>query len=130
MKNLKKLGRGTGALALVAALLVDSALTAPPRDVSKFMKAKTVHAQEVLKGLVTEDFPAVAKNAEQLRLLSLDANWQVLQTEEYGRLSGEFRRAASELIEAADAKNVDAATLAYLQLTISCVHCHKHLRKQ
>ena len=127
---MRKLGLGTCALALVAVLLVGSARTAPPRDVSKFMKAKTIHAQEVLKGLVTEDFPAVAKNAEQLRLLSLDANWQVLQTEEYGRLSSEFRRAASELIEAADAKNVDAATLAYLQLTISCVHCHKHLRKQ
>ena len=34
----------------------------------------------------------------------------------------------AKLIRAASDKNLEAATLAYTQLTISCVNCHKLVR--
>jgi len=39
-----------------------------------------------------------------------------------------FEFADRELIRAAAEKNLDAATLAYNQLTVSCVNCHKIVR--
>ena len=95
-----------------------------------FMRTKLAHSQQVLEGLATEDFQIIALNSNQLKLISLDANWQVLQTEEYIRQSKEFRRAADNLTAAAEKKNLDGAVLAYFQLTQSCVSCHKYVRDQ
>ena len=39
-----------------------------------------------------------------------------------------FEFADRELIRAASQQNLEAATLAYTQLTISCVNCHKLVR--
>ena len=108
-----------------------SAITWEPMDKEQvFMRTKLAHSQKVLEGLATEDFQTIASNSNQLKLISLDANWQVLQTEEYIRQSKEFRRAADRLTEAADKKNLDGAVLAYFQLTQSCVSCHKYVRDQ
>jgi cytochrome c556 len=63
-------------------------------------------------------------------LLSLDANWQILQTEEYAMHSHDFRHAAAGLIAASQKKNLDGAVLAYFQMTQSCVNCHRHVRDQ
>ena len=32
--------------------------------------------------------------------------------------------------KAADEQNLDAAALAYVQLTLNCVDCHKHVRDE
>jgi cytochrome c556 len=93
-----------------------------------FMRLKLVASQKVLEGLVREDFEAIAKNAEELRLLSLDASWQVLQTAEYAQQSLEFRRSAEAVTVAAKKKNLDGAALAYLEVTMKCVNCHKYVR--
>ena len=52
----------------------------------------------------------------------------MLQTEEYLKQSGDFRRAADALTKAAQEKNVDGAALAYLDMTMKCVNCHKYVR--
>ncbi len=64
----------------------------------------------------------------EIRLLAQDENWRVYQTLEYRQHSADFARIAGELTKAARAKNLDGATLAYLQLTMSCVSCHKYTR--
>ncbi len=73
------------------------------------------------------DFERVAKNAQQISLMSLDTTWQVLQSAEYAQKSAEFRVSANELADAARAENLDAATLAYVKMTINCVNCHKRI---
>ena len=122
------------ALLTVASLVVVGTLAVSRADQKEkeqaFMRAKLIHSQQILENLALEDFTAMAKNAEQLRLLSLDSNWQVLQTEEYALYSLEFRQAAAGLIAASQKKNLDGAVLAYFQMTQSCVHCHRHLRDQ
>ena len=122
----------------VVALLLGS-LAAPPArtaepvargasDVSGFMRVKLQHSQEILEALTTGNFPNIARNAQKLALLSHDSNWQVLQTEEYLRYSKDFRRLANDLTDAAKQENLDRATLAYMVLTMNCVHCHTHVR--
>lgn len=97
-------------------------------DVSAFMRLKLRHSQQVLEGVALEDFDLIAKNAQQLSLLAQDENWRVYQTLEYRQHSAEFGRIADQLTKAARDKNVDGATLAYMQLTMSCVNCHKYTR--
>ena len=100
-----------------------------PNEVSVFMRAKLDHSKKLLEGLVTEDFVLIAKESQELSLLSQATNWQVLQTEEYLEQSGEFRRTADALTEAARNKNLDGAALRYVDLTMKCVNCHKYVRK-
>lgn len=99
-----------------------------PNQVADFMRAKLDHSQRVLEGLTVEDFGMIAKNSQDMALLSQATNWQVLQTEEYLQQSGEFRRAANTLTQAARDKNLDAAALAYVDLTMKCINCHKYVR--
>lgn len=99
-----------------------------PNDVSAFMRLKLNHSQKVLEGVALEDFELIAKNAQQMGLLAQDENWQVLQTPEYRHHSADFQRIAADLTKAAQAKNLDGAAFAYVQLTMSCVNCHKYTR--
>ena len=92
------------------------------------MRAKLEHSQKCLETLVTEDFNGIAKHAQELSLLSQAAEWQVLQTLEYQRHSREFRRTADALTKAGQDENLDGAVLAYMQLTMNCVNCHKYVR--
>ena len=100
-----------------------------PNKVSKFMRAKLGHSQKILEGLATNDLEIVAKHAQDLSLLSLEAGWQVLQTEDYRQQSREFRRATDALKNAAAKKNLDGAALAYVDATMKCINCHKYVRE-
>ncbi len=96
--------------------------------VSEFMRAKLTPSQRVLEGLTIEDFDLIAKHAQEMSLLSQAATWQVLQTAEYRDRSTEFRRSADALSEAAKKKNLEAAALAFVDVTMKCVNCHKYVR--
>jgi cytochrome c556 len=52
----------------------------------------------------------------------------VFQTPEYRQHSLEFQQICRKLQTSAEARNVDGAALAYVQLTMSCVNCHKYTR--
>lgn len=100
----------------------------PPEKLSKFMRAKLVHSQKILEALALEDFAQLAKHSQDLKLLSQESNWNVLQTEQYVLHSDDFRRRADALTDAAKKKNLDGASLAFVELTLNCVQCHKHVR--
>jgi hypothetical protein len=55
---------------------------------------------------------------------AIQAAFQLMETPEYLRHGKEFRRHAEALRQAAQTKNLDGATLAYVQLTLNCVNCH------
>ena len=99
-------------------------------DAGAFMQLKLEHSQKVLEGVVLEDFALIKQHAQKLGSLALDENWQVLQTREYRDYSGEFQQIAGRLSKAADEKNLDAAALGYVELTLNCVNCHKHVRDE
>jgi hypothetical protein len=118
------------AIAVVGAGLAGIAADAPPQPdrVAVFMRAKLGHADHVLEGLAVADYEMIERAAQELSLASLDSNWQVLQTEDYIRQSAEFRRACDALKKAAQEKNLDGAALAWVDVTLKCVQCHKYVR--
>lgn len=96
---------------------------------SKFMRAKVEHSKQIVEGLAMENYDAIAQNAQDLMLLMNESMWNAFQTPEYVAMSGEFKAAAEHLREAAHNKNVDGATLAYFEVTLTCVRCHKYVRR-
>jgi cytochrome c556 len=99
------------------------------KDVKALMKRKLTAAQKVLEGVALNDNDAVAKHADELITISKQAEWKVLKTPQYELYSNEFRRTAESLVKQAKAKNSDGVALAYVELTLNCVKCHKHVRE-
>lgn len=94
------------------------------------MEKKLVSAQEVMAAIAREDFDGISKQSQQLRLLSQEAAWNVLQTSEYIRLSEDFRNTTDQLQTAAKHENLDAVGLAFIKLSISCIDCHRHVKNE
>lgn len=109
-------------------LVVNELATEPTVNTKEIMRLKLHYAQSVLEGIATENFVLIQANADKLYALSQSADWNLRRTPEYQRFTGDFSRQALALDKAAAQKNVEAATLAYFQLTASCVECHKYLR--
>jgi len=119
-------------VAIAALLPLATTLHGDDRDskkVSELMHRKLTCSQKILEGISTNDLDKVSKNAEELVQISKDAEWLVIKTPRYEVHSLEFQRAAENLVEKAKEKNLDGATLSYVDLTLSCVKCHKYVRE-
>ena len=99
-----------------------------PLSTSDFMKVKLDITREIVGGLAMADFTKIAQGAEELKKLSLESGWNVLTTPDYLQLSAEFRGSTDRLRQAAASKNIDGTTLAYFEVTLNCVRCHKYIR--
>jgi hypothetical protein len=98
---------------------------------AQFMRQKLVFAKDVLEGLALERFDTIEQGGKALRRLSGAAEWEVPtipNATDYIMMTTDFQRHADDLVKQAKAKNIDAATLAYVKLTMSCVQCHKFIR--
>jgi len=98
-------------------------------DVKELMQQKLKHSQKVLEGVATGNFDEIAKHADELIILSKEAEWKVVKTPRYEMYSNDFRRNAEALAQNAKEKNLDGAALAYVDLTLNCVKCHKYVRE-
>lgn len=116
-------------LAFLTILPFVASPAAAQERLSAFMQRKLEHSGKLLEGLTREDFALIAKHSQAMSLLCVDEEWMVLQTPEYRERSNEFRRSVNAITEAARSKNLDAATLAYVDATMKCVACHKYVRK-
>ena len=116
-------------VALLGLLVFSPVRSQDKGNLRDFMRAKLEHSQKILEGLATEDYPLIEKHAQELSLISQAEMWQVVQTPEYLQHSTEFRRATQALTKAAEDKNIDGAALAYMEVTLKCVNCHKYIRK-
>ena len=96
---------------------------------SVFMQAKLTHSEKTLEGLAKGDFELIAKHSQAISLLCVDEQWSVMKTPEYQERSNEFRRNVDAITNAARKKNLEAATLGYVNATLNCVSCHKYVRE-
>ena len=93
------------------------------------MQVKLKRAQSVLEALAKEDFKTLEQAAGSLAEISrATAFLRAYKTEEYELQARVFQRAADTLSAKSKEKNLDGATLAYLDMTQSCVACHSHFR--
>ncbi len=118
-------------LALAAVLLVWRSTRSVAQDAPntrEVMKIKLAYAQHLLEGVTTENAEIVVANAQKLSALSKSAGWRARETPEYELFSAEFRRHADAVARAAKDNKMDAASLAYFQMTMSCINCHRYMR--
>ncbi len=117
------------AIAAVAVSLLGTLLLSRQSDpLETIMQRKLEYAHNLFQALILEDFDAIDRNSERLQRLSEASSWNVIRTHEYTRHSSEFRRAVDALKKAAQEKDLDAAALAYAEMTLKCVQCHKYVR--
>jgi hypothetical protein len=123
----------------VAYLFVTSFADDPPakkpeptaaKSKESVMKKKLSQAQKLLEGLALSDFAKMKSAADELAILRHQASWMVLKTREYEIFSGDFQREIEAVQKAAKNKNIDAAALAYVDMTLTCVKCHQHVREE
>jgi hypothetical protein len=98
-------------------------------DLEKLMQKKLQYAQKVLEGIALNDPDIIKHNAQELLTLSKTAEFRVLKTAPYELHANEFRRALEDVVKGAQARNIDTATLGYVDMTLACVRCHKHIRE-
>jgi cytochrome c556 len=116
-----------------AAIMFCMAFSSPAvgqEKLSSFMKVKLEHSQKTLEGLSAGDFDLIIKHSQAISLLCEDELWMVIQTPEYRERSKEFQRSINGITAAARKKNLEAATLAYVDATLKCVSCHKYVRQE
>ena len=119
---------GVSLLGLWAAATVAQDSQEMQRDSSAFMQKKLDYTRTVVDGLATEDFHKISKGARDLMLLSDESNWNVITTPEYLKMSSAFRETTERLHAQGQQKNLDGATLAYFEVTLNCIRCHKQVR--
>ena len=119
------------ALVLFLVIVTVSAVfaqTKRERAAKEFMRDKLELTQKILEGLATEDYDLMIAKGTQLSAMTKEANWRLFENPNYDEQSAAFRKQVDALVAAAKKKNLDAATLAYVRLTMSCVECHKAVR--
>ncbi len=92
------------------------------------MQRKLTASQKVLEGIALGDFDKIGKQADELIAVSKQTEWRVLKTPQFELHSNDFRRVAESLAKNAQDKNLDGAALSYVELTLTCVKCHKYVR--
>jgi hypothetical protein len=100
----------------------------PAQKGSLLMAKKLEHAQGILEGLATKDFDLIARHAKLMSTFTELEQWFRSDLPDYDTQLRMFRHANEELIRQAKAKNLEAADLAYVQMTLCCVSCHKTVR--
>jgi len=96
---------------------------------SVWMKRKLQMSQQIMEGLTRGDLNAVVTSARGMRALSKIEGWaRRSDTREYRRQLKFFDQANAEVMKQAQDDNLNGATLAFTQMTLSCVACHQHLR--
>jgi hypothetical protein len=100
-----------------------------PKPHEDDMQKKLEYARNILDGLVMEDFDKINQSAKALNELG-KRKWLENESAAYRTQNQVFWFTTGTLIMAAEAKNIDGATLSYTQMTHNCVNCHKLIRRQ
>jgi hypothetical protein len=122
-------------LALLAAVFLAGAPAdekPKPKDEPKkpsVMQRKLAHSQKVLEALTTNNFKLLGTSADGLIECVQDETWKINETQKYLTYTNDFLRRAESLKKAAKERNIDAAALAYVDMTLTCVKCHQFLRE-
>lgn len=100
------------------------------KPASFWMKKKLEYSEKVLEGLAKADFAEIEASAKSMAALSSIEEFVRGRDETYTHHLRAFEHATRGLIRQSKEENIDGAALAYMELTLSCVNCHKHLRDQ
>jgi hypothetical protein len=97
---------------------------------SSWMKLKLDYSQKILAGIATADFDQIVRSAEAMEGLTTIEGFVRGRVPGYATQLEIFKDANAELIKQGKRGNVEGTTLAFTQMTLSCVNCHKKLRDE
>ena len=104
------------------------------QDTQVLMQAKLVHAQNILSGLVTQDFDSIEKSATALSKISLSPPPDMAKTGDksdeqvYEHFRMEFARLSGQLEGHARRHELEATAYVQQNLTATCIACHDYIR--
>jgi hypothetical protein len=113
----------SAALAWLAASQTEREAT--PSEEIMWKKLDLSHG--ALDAIALDDFEALEAYASDLVALSHAGELNISDTESYRLKSREFREAAQALGKAAREREAEAAALAYVDLTLRCLSCHREM---
>ena len=93
------------------------------------MEKKMRLSKDAFEGIAKGDFDQIWESAREMKVLSRAEHFVRSKPESYRTQLKVFRFANDELMQSAKDKNIESATLAFNQLTVSCVNCHKIIRR-
>ena len=114
--------------ALVTSLTVSNS-SAQTTALDRLMRQKLEQSQGMLAAVVTSNWADLERRSEALIRITNDPAWVVLNAPEYAKQSQAFLHATQELVDAAKRRDLEAAPLAYVSLTLSCVQCHRYVAR-
>jgi hypothetical protein len=117
-----------GLLAVTLAGHGQGALKARPKTRQELMKRKLELSQKLLESLTLNDLAKAGEQAKELLAIRKDPAWKVFKTEIYEEFSSQFSRSAEGIVKASKEKNLEAAKLHYLGMTLGCFNCHSYVR--
>lgn len=109
--------------------LAGSPSSAQTTALARLMRQKLEHSQALLAAVTMSNWGELERHSQALVQITSDPAWMVLRTPEYARQGQAFVRAAEDLVDAAKRRDLDAAPLAYVSLTLSCVQCHRYVAR-
>ncbi|MCA9131842.1 MAG: hypothetical protein KDA45_01750 [Planctomycetales bacterium] len=99
------------------------------RPMSFWMQKKLDYSKSLLESLTKADFERLVEDAEHMRVLGRIEGFVRRKNPDYRAQLRTFELANQELIRQGKRGNSEGATLAFNQLTTSCVACHALLRE-
>jgi len=93
-----------------------------------FMRQKLKSSNRILEGLMVDDLKMVDEAAEALLEMSQAEEWRASTDLMYLQHSREFGTAVQDLRAKAKKDSLDGASLAWINVTMKCIHCHEWVR--
>lgn len=94
------------------------------------MREKLANTQQLLEAVIRADYVGMQVDTERLSRITYTeiASWQEVAQPDYVRQATIFLSSVQALREAAEQKNLEAASREYTTLISSCIGCHRYVR--
>lgn len=100
------------------------------REFTYWMDVKLQESQNIFAALASGDFAKIEQSADKLKAVSKLEGFVRRSAEGYRTQQRSFEFAVNEIAAQADAESLEGVALGFQQLTLSCLHCHKQIRRE
>ena len=97
---------------------------------SVWMDVKVEESQKVFAALARADFKGIVASTEKLKKVSTLEGFVRRNAPGYRTQLRSFEFAVDEIQQQAKRESIEGVTMGFNQLTLSCVNCHRQLRRQ
>ena len=105
------------------------AVTAESTKFTVWMDVKVEESQKVFAALARADFKGIVASTEKLKKVSKLEGLVRRNAPGYRTQLRSFEFAVDEIQQQAKRENIEGVTMGFNQLTLSCVNCHRQLRR-